>query len=534
MQKIFPKSELDITGLLDAFFSDFNQNTNFRFLRLIQTQLTGYFQHNYDVSGIEDFISELRKIMIPYVSAQTADYIWMEDLLHQARITIEEKAINLLGQQNVQTNWLNQMLFKISQEMITTFQIEKLMNVLESSLIRLNIPGCYLFLFNRKKDTLADSVLAFEYVDGWRVPFNSARRPYPLKDLRQNMPQNRRYSLLAYLLTLNDECLGLILFEPGPLDERIYYSLSILSSTALKGATLVEKLENTNRELTSAQQELVAKAHKAGMADIATGTLHSVGNVLNSINTSIYMMKDIIKDSPLKDLQKANLLLKKHMDDLQNFLTSDPRGSKLMQFYLKLENSFFNLQNLIYNHLNRLMDRINLVNEIIIAQQNYAGAQPALEELDLADIVEDALKLQASTLEKYKLNIVKKYQKVPKAVVQRTKFLHILINLVNNARDAMLEIPENERVLTISLHSDAQNIYLEVSDTGCGISSELLRSIFTQGYTTKHGDRGYGLHSCVNYMAEMGGLIWAESPGIGKGATFILQFSRNEAGKEFG
>lgn len=526
MLKNFPKHEFDTERLLDAFFGDFTQNTGFRFTAAVQTQLVNYYRHHRDASGMEDFISQLRKIMMPYVTGQTADYIWMEDLLHQARITIAEKAVNLLGHQTVETNRFNQILFKISREMITTFHTQKLMNVLETGLVRLNIPGCYLFLFNRKKETMAESALAFEYQDGWRVSFQANRQPYHLKDLRQNLPQNRRYSLLAYLLAVNDECLGLVLFEPGPLDERIYFSLSILLSTALKGATLVEKLGNTNRELFSAQQELVTKAHKAGMADIATGTLHNVGNVLNSINTSIYMMKDIIKDSPLRDLERANLMLKKNMDDLENFIINDHRGPKLMQFYLKLEAPFFELQNLIYNHLNRLMDRINLVNEIIIAQQNYAGARPALEELELADVIDDALKLQAAMLDKYKITIVKNYQTLPKTVIQRTKLLHILINLINNARDAMFETPENERLLTITLNGDAKNIYLGVRDTGRGIAPEFLQSIFTQGFTALHEDHAYEHHSSVNYMAEMGGNIWAESPGIGQGATFILQFPR--------
>lgn len=526
MRKLMPMQELNLEELLDAFFHDFNQNTNIRFLETVQTQLANYYHHNRDVSGMENFISLLRKIMIPYVT-ETGDYIWMEDLLHQARIIIEEKAVNLLGNQTVQTNRLNEMLLKINQEMITTFDTRKLMNVLESSLIRLNIPSCYLFLFNRKKAALAESGLAFEFLDGWRVSYQGNRQVSLLKDLRQNLPQNRRYSFLAYLLSVNDEYFGLVLFEPGPLDERIYFCLAILLSTALKGATLVEKLENTNRELTTAQEELVSKAHKAGMADIATGTLHSVGNVLNSINTSIYMMKDIIKDSPVKDLQKANNLLKKHMDDLHHFLVNDSRGPKLMQFYLKLETPFLDLQNLIYNHLNRLMDRISLINEIIIAQQNYAGARPVLEELDPGDVIEDALKLQASLLEKYKLKVEKNYRKTPGIMVERTKLLHILINLINNARDAMLDKPDNERILTLSLYTDSGNIYLEVKDMGCGIPPGHLQTIFTQGYTTKHEGRGYGLHSCANYMTEMGGEIWAESPGIGKGATFILRFPIN-------
>lgn len=531
MSKIFPGPSFDMAELLNAFFIDYHMKTGARFLETLEAQLINYYQCHNDTSGIQDFISQLRKLLLPYLATQMPELVWVEDLLHQARITIEEKAVNLLGHQTVQINQLYQTLHKISQKLITTFQTQKLMNVLELSLVRLNIYSCYLFLFNRQKDNMADMILAFEYLDGWRVSVNANQPSFYLKDLLQNLPQTRRYSLLAYFLAVNEENIGLVLFEPGPSLERIYFTLSVLLSTALKGAILVEKLENTNRELISTQQELVAKAHKTGMADIATGTLHNIGNVLNSINTSIYLMKDIIQNSPLDDFQRANELLKNHMKDLESFITSDPRGKKLLQFYLKLETPFDDLQNLIYNHLNRLMDRINLVNEIIVAQQNYAGARPISEELDLADVIDDALKIQLASLEKHAIKIVKNYRALPKAVVQRTKLLYILMNLFNNARDAMQATPENQKILTLTLDEDEESVYLQVTDSGQGIPPEIVKNIFMFGFTTKQEGHGFGLHSCANYMTEMGGRIWGESPGEGKGATLKLQFWKKNKGE---
>lgn len=524
MSEIFPAPSFDMAELLNAFFMDFRMKTGDRFLEILENQLVTYYQSHNDTSSIQDFISRLRKLILPYLDGHNHELVRMEDLLHQARITIEEKTVNLLGYQTVQIDHLHQILHKISQKLISTFQTQKLMNVLELSLVRLNIRSCYLFLFNRSKDAAADTTLAFEYLDGWRVSVNANQPPFHLKNLLDNLPQTRRYSLLTYYMAVNEENMGLVLFEPGPYLERFYFMLSVLLSTALKGAILVEKLENTNRELTSAQQELVAKAHKTGMAHIATGTLHNIGNVLNSINTSIFMMKDIIRDSPMADFQRANELLKSHMKDLKNFITNDPRGKKLLQFYLKLEAPFDDMQNLIFNHLNRLMDRINLVNEIIVAQQNYAGARPISEELDLANVIDDALKIQLASLEKYSIKIIQNYRALPKAVVQRTKLLYILMNLFINARDAMKNTEEDKRILTLTLDEDEQSVYLRVTDSGQGISPEIIKNIFVFGFTTKQEGHGFGLHSCANYMTEMGGRIWAESPGEGKGAVFILQF----------
>ena len=215
------------------------------------------------------------------------------------------------------------------------------------------------------------------------------------------------------------------------------------------------------------------------------------------------------------------------MDNLENFIGNDPKGKKLMQFYLKLESPFMELQNQILYHLNRINEKVNIINEIIIAQQNYAGAKPVFEEIDIEELIEDALKMQSASMEKYNIRIIKKYQPVPRAYVQKIKLLHVLINLFNNAKDAMQDTPREKRQLILRINHDGDNIYIRVTDTGHGIPPHLLSNIFTNGFTTKKDGHGFGLHISANYMNEMGGKIWAESPGADQGATFVLQVKRN-------
>jgi signal transduction histidine kinase/DNA-binding LacI/PurR family transcriptional regulator len=528
MSRRFPNPVFDRDSLLKAFCADFEMKTKDHFFPALEKQLAAYYQYHADGVGLENFISELRKLILPLFGAPSKgqyppDFMWADDLFHQARIIIGEKLANLMGRERVEKDYLNQMLHKISHELITTFNTRKLMDVLESSLPQIDIPGCYIFLFDREQDSLNDASLVFHYAERKRVPL-TANQSFSQQDLFSNLAKQRHFSLMAYPLSVKNEYLGLVFFEPGPMDERIYFTLSVLLSTALKEALLVERLENTNQELKAAQEELVDKAHKAGMADIATGTLHNIGNVLNSINTSIHVMKDMVRDSPFNDFERANQILKERMEDLENFIIHDPRGKKLLQFYLKLEQPFHELQNLLGEHLERLVERINLVNEIIVAQQDYAGFRAIVEELDIAGIVNVALKLQSAMLQKYKITVENQFHPVPKILLQRTKLLHILFNILNNARDAMMGTPDQERKLAIILDRDADNIQLRITDTGHGIAPELVKSIFGQGYTTKTDGHGFGLHSCANYMAEMGGKIWAESPGVGKGATFVLEF----------
>ena len=280
-------------------------------------------------------------------------------------------------------------------------------------------------------------------------------------------------------------------------------------------------------KLAQAQRELVEKAHQAGMADIATGTLHNVGNILNSVKTSAQVVSDIIKNSQIKGLEKANEMLRENIDTLETFICENPKGKKLMQYYLKIEESVQKEQEKIIQHVERLNDKINAIVEVIVAQQSYAGTNALIEEFALHEIINDALTMQSGTTERYNINVQKNFNEIPKVKVQKVKLVHILINLIRNAKDSMLEIPAEQRILRFTTERNGAFTYIKVTDSGHGISREDLNKIFTHGYTTKKDGHGFGLHSSANYMTEMGGEMWAESEGKGKGATFVLKFSNN-------
>jgi signal transduction histidine kinase len=218
--------------------------------------------------------------------------------------------------------------------------------------------------------------------------------------------------------------------------------------------------------------------------------------------------------------------LEENIDHLDVFLAQDPRGSKLPQFYIKLGESFNDLQNRMLDNIYRLAEKINLVNEIVTAQQNYTGIRSTLEELDVIPIIEDALKMNMPSLEKYHIKIIRNYENPTKIYIQRTKLFHVLVNLITNAKDAMLDVPESKRRLAIMVSVAGHRKQIRISDSGQGIDPDMLESIFAYGYTTKKDGHGFGLHSCANYMTEMEGKIWAESDGPGKGATFVLQFHK--------
>lgn len=288
-----------------------------------------------------------------------------------------------------------------------------------------------------------------------------------------------------------------------------------------------DDLESTLQELEDTKDELVRNARKAGMADIATGVLHNVGNILNSINTSSSIMEQTLRNSKVEGLQKANTMLRDNMSNIEQFITENPKGKKLLSYYLKIEDMLLEEKQTMLKHNFRLNEKIHLINDVISTQQSYAGTSKYSETVRLEKMLENALTLQAGSIEKHDIEIEKDidYDNIVPVEGQRTQIVHILVNLIKNAKEAMFE-DENELKdkIDISLKRENSDIFISVSDTGCGISNEDLDKIFTHGFTTKEDGHGFGLHSCSNYMNEMGGAISVDSEGVHKGSTFTLRF----------
>lgn len=303
-----------------------------------------------------------------------------------------------------------------------------------------------------------------------------------------------------------------------------YYVNDRLAMLKMEQEEKNRKLEETLTELDATKDKLIEKAHKAGMADIATGVLHNVGNVLTSVNTSATLIEDTVHQSRLNGLVKANALLRENIDQIEDFITKDPKSKKLMEYYLQLENPLKSEQDKVLQQTRRLADKIKLINEIISAQQNYAGASVYADETSLSNMIDNALSLQAGSIERHGLQVTKELNATAPVTAQRSKLIHVLLNLIKNAKESMEKNhPENKKLI-IKTWQDNNEVYLSVTDYGSGIKQHYMNKIFTHTFTTKKKGHGFGLHSSANYMTEMGGKIVVNSDGEGKGSTFTLSF----------
>jgi two-component system, LuxR family, sensor kinase FixL len=270
---------------------------------------------------------------------------------------------------------------------------------------------------------------------------------------------------------------------------------------------------------------LVDVSRQTGMAEVATGVLHNVGNTLNSVNISTTLVTDRLRRSRVTGLAKATGLLREHSTDLASFLTHDSQGRQLPPYLLAVSDELVEERDAMLKEMQSLAQSVEHIKSIVSMQQKHARSAGAVEQVDVPQLIDEALRLHAVSFERLAIRIVRDYADVPLIFVDRHKLLQILINLLSNARHALVDSAQEDKCLTIHVQRAAggEQLRIDVTDNGVGIAAENAARLFTQGFTTKKTGHGFGLHISALAAEEMKGKLSCTSPGPGKGATFTLE-----------
>jgi len=279
-----------------------------------------------------------------------------------------------------------------------------------------------------------------------------------------------------------------------------------------------EELDRLNRQLVDASRQ-------AGMAEVATGVLHNVGNVLNSVNVSANLLRDKLARSKVQNLLKVTQLLRENAADTGNFISQDPRGRQLPGYLIKLGDHLFAEQLAYQKELENLGKNIEHIKEIVSMQQSYASLGGITEAFDPRELVEDALRINEGALARNNVKLVREFAATDlKVAVDKHKVLQVLVNLLRNAKHAIVDSGKTEGLLTVAIQATGHGrVQIHVRDNGIGIPRENLTRIFQHGFTTKKQGHGFGLHSGANAAKEMGGALFVHSDGPGEGAVFTLE-----------
>jgi two-component system, LuxR family, sensor kinase FixL len=168
-----------------------------------------------------------------------------------------------------------------------------------------------------------------------------------------------------------------------------------------------------------------------------------------------------------------------------------------------------------------IASHVQHIGQIVAAQQTYARRGGLIEEIDVAELLDQAIALNFAT--QSEVSVRRNYERVPRLTLDRHKLIQILGNLLSNARQALRDKPQGQKVLSVSVRSRQAWLEVEVEDSGIGISPEALSRLFTFGFTTKKDGHGFGLHASAILAKELQGELTAHSEGSDHGARFTLR-----------
>ena len=154
-----------------------------------------------------------------------------------------------------------------------------------------------------------------------------------------------------------------------------------------------------------------------------------------------------------------------------------------------------------------------------------------LEPLDLNEATREVIALSQSDLQRHRVILQSELaDDLPFITGDRIQLQQVILNLLRNASDAMLDVHDRPRLLSIRTRRETgDRIRLTVRDAGIGIPPQSLDSLFDAFYTTKSGGMGIGLFVSRSIVERHEGRLWAE-PNDGPGATFSFSIPCQTAG----
>ncbi|MFW5891971.1 MAG: PAS domain-containing sensor histidine kinase [Bacteroidota bacterium] len=157
--------------------------------------------------------------------------------------------------------------------------------------------------------------------------------------------------------------------------------------------------------------------------------------------------------------------------------------------------------------------------------RNFFKPNKEKQRFKLGEVINTYVSFVDTTLKKEGINLITELEENIELYGYANEFVQVILNIVNNAKDAVLERKIPKPTIRISAHTREKNIMITITDNGGGIPVEVLHKIFDPYFTTKEEGKGTGVGL---YMSKtiieknMGGVLNAENVRTGARFTIIL------------
>jgi sensor domain CHASE-containing protein/signal transduction histidine kinase len=281
---------------------------------------------------------------------------------------------------------------------------------------------------------------------------------------------------------------------------------------------LAREFDRMVERVADSRRQLIDQSFDAGFAELARGVLHNLGNAMTPIGVRLANVEKRLRDSAVADAVQAAAELESEAADAQ-------RRAELLQFLHLACKEVAGTVRATQDDVAIMMRQADTMRSILAEQMRMARNEHVIEAVKLTELVAQSLEIVPDMCRQRLLVDCTSLRSLGVVRVARTVLRLVLQNLIINAADAVRDAGKERGALRFSAQivhgADTEQLHLTCTDNGIGISAENLKRIFDKGFSTKsfETNQGIGLHWCANAINALGGRIWAESDGPGRGAS---------------
>ncbi|NCC51806.1 MAG: PAS domain S-box protein [Spartobacteria bacterium] len=257
--------------------------------------------------------------------------------------------------------------------------------------------------------------------------------------------------------------------------------------------TDIDEQKRMARELRESQEQLIQSEKLAAIGQLAAGIAHELNQPLTHINITAQLIERMVMDN----------------------ITSAPP---------------------VRREVRVIQDNVVRATSVIRSLRDFSRKDTTPPEpIDVQEVIHAALSMFSGELTKKGITVDVRLPEQPLQVIATTnQLVQVLVNLIGNARDALLATTENpSRHIIISACEQDDQALIRVEDNGAGIPEEVMPHIFTPFYTTKEVGKGTGLGLSVSLqiIKSFNGTLNATS-SLGHGVTMSITLEKAAPGKE--
>ncbi|KPQ34936.1 MAG: Histidine kinase-, DNA gyrase B-, and HSP90-like ATPase [Phormidesmis priestleyi Ana] len=295
------------------------------------------------------------------------------------------------------------------------------------------------------------------------------------------------------------------------------YSHSLEAEVTKKTQALNQKvndLETTLKKLKETQSRLIQSEKMSSLGQLVAGIAHEINNPVNFIYANV------------KHLENYNQRLIRLIGAYQK--DAEPPAS--VQALLEDIDLGFLVKDST-DLLNSLRNGSNRIKQIVLSLRNFSRYDESeSKRVNIHEGIESTLSILhhrfQATPDCPEISLICNYGDLPSVECQPGALNQVIMNLLNNAIDALKSHPRKEKIIRIWTESTGNDrIAIHIADNGPGISQEIRSHIFDPFFTTKPVGKGTGIGLSISYQiitkAHKGKLSCHST--VGEGAEFVIE-----------